>query len=233
MFKKIVKLILPPIIFNFLKFLRKKIKKKKFFMTTSKKQKLDVYYEKEMAEILEVWGAKSVWIEIQHFLLNKKGKILDIACGTGKVTEILSNKLNMNEVYGCDVSDFLIEKAAKRVIPKDKLKVTDAINLSYDDNYFDYCYSIGSLEHFTEDGIDKFLRSSKRVTKFTGFHMVPVSKSNKDEGWVTDDYQSYFNNSEEWWRSKCEKVFDKVLILDSTWESSESNQTGKWLILSK
>ena len=233
MFKKIVKLILPPIIFNFLKFLRKKIKKKKFFMTTSKKQKLDVYYEKEMAEILEVWGAKSVWIEIQHFLLHKKGKILDIACGTGKVTEILSKKLNMNEVYGCDVSDFLIEKAAKRGIPKDKLKVTDAINLSYDDNYFDYCYSIGSLEHFTEDGIEKFLRSSKRVTKYTGFHMVPVSKSNKNEGWVTDDYQSYFNNSEEWWRSKCEKVFDKVLILDSTWESSESNQTGKWLILSK
>jgi ubiquinone/menaquinone biosynthesis C-methylase UbiE len=233
MFKIIIKLILPPIIFNFLKFLRKKIKKKKFFMTASKKQKLDVYYEKEMAEILEVWGAKSVWIEIQHFLLNKKGKILDIACGTGKVTEILSKKLNMNEVYGCDVSDFLIEKAAKRGISKDKLKVTDAINLSYDDNYFNYCYSIGSLEHFTEDGIEKFLRSSKRVTKYTGFHMVPVSKSNNDEGWVTDDYQSYFNNSEEWWRSKCEKVFDKVLILDSTWESSESNQIGKWLILSK
>jgi len=233
MFKKFVKLYLPQVIFNFLKFLRKKIKKKNFFMTASKKQKLDVYYEKEMAEILEVWGAKSVWIEIQHFLLNKKGKILDIACGTGKVTEILSNKLNMKEVYGCDVSDFLIEKAAKRGISKDKLKVTDAINLSYDDNYFDYCYSIGSLEHFTEDGIEKFLSSSKRVTKYTGFHMVPVSKSNKNYGWVTDDYQSYFNNSEEWWRSKCEKVFDKVLILDSTWESSESNQVGKWLILSK
>jgi len=233
MIRKIIKLILPPLLLNFLKFLRKKLKKKNFFMTESKKQLLDVYYKKEMAEILEIWGEKSVWIEIQHFFLNKKGKILDIACGTGKVAEILSNKLNMKEVYGCDVSKFLIEKAAKRGISKDKLKVADATNLPYSEDFFDYCYSIGSLEHFTEDGIEKFLISSKKVTKYFGYHMVPVSKSNKDEGWVTDDYQSYFNNSEEWWRNKCKKVFNNVLILDSTWESGESNQIGKWLILSK
>jgi len=233
MIKKIIKLILPPLLLNFLKYLRKKLKKKKFLSRESNKQSLDIYFDKEMAEILELWGAKSVWIEIQHFLLGKKGKILDIACGTGKVTEILYKKLNMKEVYGCDVSEFLIEKATKRGIGKDKLKVADATNLPYEDNFFDYCYSIGSLEHFTEDGINQFLASSKRVTKYLGYHMVPVSKSNKDEGWVTDEYQSYFNNSEEWWKNKCKKVFDKVLILDSSWESSESNQVGKWLILSK
>ena len=233
MIKKIIKLILPPFLLNFLKYVRKKLKKKKFLSRESNKQSLDIYFDKEMEEILETWGAKSVWIEIQHFLLGKKGKILDIACGTGKVTEILSKKLNMKEVYGCDISDFLIEKAVKRGISKDKLKVADATNLPYDDDFFDYCFSIGSLEHFTEDGINQFLASSKKVTKYFGFHMVPVSKSNKDEGWATDEYQSYFNNSEEWWRNKCKKVFDKVLILDSSWESSESNQVGKWLILSK
>jgi len=226
-------MLLPPIILNLLKFLRKKLKKKKFLAQKTKTQSLDIYFDKEMAEILEIWGAKSVWIEIQHFLLGKKGKILDIACGTGKVAEILSKKLNMHEVYGCDVSSLLIDKAVERGISKDKLKVSDATNLQYDDNYFDYCYSIGSLEHFTEEGINKFLISSKNVTKYIGYHMVPVSKSNKDEGWVTDEYQSYFNNSEEWWREKCSKVFDKVVILDSSWESSESNQVGKWLILSK
>ena len=232
MIKKFIKLILPPLLVNFLKFLRKKLKKKKF-ITTSKKQLLDVYYEEEMAEMLEVWGEKSVWIEIQHLLSNKKGKILDIACGTGKVTEILSKRLNMKEIYGCDVSEFLIEKAVKRGISKDKLKVADATNLPYSNDFYDYCYSIGSLEHFTEEGIEKFLICSKRITKYLGYHMVPVSKSNKDEGWVTDEYQSYFNNSEAWWRKKCEKIFDKVLILDSTWESGESKQIGKWLILGK
>ena len=29
-------------------------------------------------------------------------------------------------------------------------------------------YSIGSLEHFTEEGILKFLKSSLRATKYTG-----------------------------------------------------------------
>lgn len=233
MIKKIVKLILPPLLLNFLKYLRKKLKKKKVISQESGKQSLDIYFDNEMAEILESWGAKSVWIEIQHFLLGKEGKILDIACGTGKVTEILSKKLNMKEVYGCDVSEFLIKKAVERGIPKDRLKVADAINLPYENDFFDYCYSIGSLEHFTEEGINNFLISSKRVTKYFGFHMVPVSKSNRDEGWVTDEYQSYFNNSEEWWKNKCKKVFKKVLILDSSWESGESNQIGKWLVLSK
>ena len=91
--KNFIKLLLPPVLLNLLKFLRKKLKKKIFFISKSKKQSLDIYFDKEMAEILEIWGEKSVWVEIQHFLLGKKGKILDIACGTGKVAEILSKKL--------------------------------------------------------------------------------------------------------------------------------------------
>ena len=74
----------------------------------------------------------------------------------------------IKDVHGCDVSEFLIEKAVKRGISKDKLKICDATNLPYGDDFFDYCYSTGSLEHFTEDGIEKFLISSKRVTKYFG-----------------------------------------------------------------
>ena len=182
-----------------------------------------------MAEILETWGERHTWIEIQLLLFNTRGNILDIACGTGKVMEILK-KININNVYGCDISDFLIQKAIDRGIEKNKLKVCDATNLPYEENYFDYCYSIGSLEHFTEKQINQFLTSSKKVTKYFGFHQIPMSKSNKDEGWITP-YQSYFNNSEEWWRVRCEQVFDKVLIIDSGWEDDKS--IGKWLILGK
>ena len=226
--KKFLKLIIPPLVLNFLIFLKKKLKQDNY-IKQSKNQSLNVYYEKKMAELLETWGERNAWIEIQHLFLNKKGKILDIACGTGKVIEILS-QLNIKEVYGCDISGFLIEKAIKRGISKDKLKICDAAKMPYGDDFFDYCYSIGSLEHFTEDGITKLLISSKRVTKYFGYHQIPVSKSNKNEGWITP-YQSYFNNSEEWWKNKCKKVFDKVLILDSSWEDTRS--IGKWLILGK
>ena len=59
-----------------------------------------------MAKILDTWGERNTWIEIQHLLYGKKNKILDIACGTGKVIEILK-KNNNSDIYGCDISDFL------------------------------------------------------------------------------------------------------------------------------
>ena len=182
-----------------------------------------------MAQILDTWGERNTWIEIQHLLHNKKAKVLDIACGTGKVIEILK-KTNDSEIFGCDISDFLIGKALERGISGSHLKVCDATNLPYSENEFDFCYSIGSLEHFTEEGILNFLKSSKRVTRYSGFHLMPVSKSNIDEGWISN-YQSYFNNSEKWWLNICKSIFENVQILDSSWEDDLS--TGKWLILNK
>lgn len=225
--KNFLKIFIPPIFLNIYRFFNKKIKN--VYKKNPTSQSLDVYYEDKMANILETWGERNTWIEIQHLLLNKQGKILDIACGTGKVMELLS-KINIKDVYGCDISEFLIKKALERGIDKSKLKVCDATALPYEEDFFDYCYSIGSLEHFTEEQIHKFLVSSKNVTKHFGFHQIPMSRSNKDEGWITP-YQSYFNNSEEWWKNKCSKVFDKVLILDSGWDDTRS--VGKWLILGK
>jgi ubiquinone/menaquinone biosynthesis C-methylase UbiE len=136
----------------------------------------------------------------------------------------------MNNIYGCDISDFLIEKAKLKGIKKDKLKVCDATNLPYEKDEFDYNYSIGSLEHFTKDGILKFLNSSMNVTKFEGYHMIPVSRNNRDNGWITN-HQSYFNNSLEWWSSLCSQVSKNYKFLDSTWEDEIS--VGKWLIIKK
>lgn len=228
MIKKIIYAILPPIFLNLLKFLKKKFKKKNY-LKNPKKQDLDLYFDPEMAKILDTWGERNTWIEIQHLLYGKQSKILDIACGTGKVIEILK-KNNSSDIYGCDISDLLIGKAINRGINKEKLKVCDATELPYSENEFDFCYSIGSLEHFTEEGIKKFLISSKKVTKFTGFHLIPVSRSNNNEGWITN-YQSYYNNSLNWWLEICQSIFDDVKILDSSWEDDIS--IGKWLVLTK
>ncbi len=193
------------------------------------KQELDLYYDPEMAKILESWGERNAWIEIQHLLFGKKAKILDIACGTGKVIEILKDN-NDYDIYGCDISDFLIEKAKIKGIDQNKLLVCDATNLPYDQNEFDYSYSIGSLEHFTEDGIKKFLLSSLKVTKYSGFHMIPVSRDGKDHGWI-ENYQSYFNNSVDWWSNICKSSSLNFSFLDSSWEDEIS--VGKWLVITK
>ena len=111
--KTLIKKLLPPFITDILRIFKRQIKKKIIQINPSK-QKLDIYYSKEMSDILDKWGARNAWIEIQHILQDKKErKILDIACGTGIVMQILKN-LGINNIYGCDISDFLIKKAEKK-----------------------------------------------------------------------------------------------------------------------
>ena len=163
-------------------------------------------------------------------LLNCSGKVLDIACGTGVTIELLS-KYNNLEVYGCDISDFLIDKAIERGIDKKYLQVCDATKMDiYENDFFDYSYSIGSLEHFTEDGILKFILETHRITKNISFHMLPVSRSEKNEGWIKT-LQSFHNNTVEWWQEKFKLKYSKFDIINSGWKDNIS--IGKWFVCFK
>ena len=187
-------------------------------------QDLDVYWDDEMAAILETWGEGNVWNEIQIFLHEAQGRVLDIACGTGKTMEVLSRFPKL-EITGCDISDRLIAKARERGIPSGRLRVADATRLDYPDGHFRYSYSIGSFEHFTEDGIRAVIAEAARVTSQASFHMVPVSRSGRDEGWMKT-YQSFFNNSVAWWLEKYGTSYARVVALPSAWEDSLS--FGRW-----
>ena len=129
------------------------------------KQQLEVYWKTNFAQELDFWGSKDVWIEIKYLLCAKEGKVLDICCGTGGTIKSLECIKDI-KVYGFDISNLLIEQAIKSGISSNLLKVLDATKTDYEDNEFDYSYSIGSLEHFTIEGIDKFSRrNKKRITK--------------------------------------------------------------------
>jgi ubiquinone/menaquinone biosynthesis C-methylase UbiE len=193
------------------------------------KQDLDLYWDPDYAQVLETWGEGNTWEEIQFLLVNCKGKILDIACGTGRTMEILSGIRGI-ELHGCDISDFLISKAIERGIRHDWLSVCDATQMNFPDNIFDYAYSIGSLEHFTEEGISKFIAECYRVTKINSFHMLPVSRSGKNEGWMKT-IQSFHNNSVNWWLNKFKTYYKTVYVLDSKWDDAIS--VGKWFICIK
>ena len=159
----------------------------------------------------------------------RRGKVLDIACGTGKSMELLT-KFEEIDVYGFDISDLLIRKAIEKGIPNDKLLVADATKTAFKDKEFDYSYSIGSLEHFTEKGIDQFIIECSRYTKLCAYHMIPVSRSGKNEGWLKTT-QSYFNNSDEWWEERFEKYFRHVVAIPSKWEDKIS--VGRWFVCCK
>src|SRR6185295_10102692 len=192
-------------------------------------QDLEVYWDDEMAQLLETWGEGNVWNEIQLLLYARRGRVLDIACGTGKTMSVLA-RFPALEIHGFDISDFLIGKARERGLSPDRLRVADATRLEYTDASFDYSYSIGSLEHFTEEGLVRAIAESARVTARAAFHMVPVSRSGTDEGWMKT-YQSFFNNSVGWWRAKYQASFQRVIDLESAW--SDGHSLGRWFVCTK
>ncbi|CAN5672873.1 hypothetical protein BH11MYX1_BH11MYX1_00710 [soil metagenome] len=195
----------------------------------SGQQDLDVYWDPKMAALLETWGLGNAWNEIQLLLANVHGSVIDIACGTGKVMTLLDAYPSL-EVHGFDISDFLIQKALDRGIPRERLRIADATKTDYADNQFDYGYSIGSLEHFTEDGIAKFAAETHRITRYASFHQMPTSRSRKNEGWMKT-LQSFHNNSPEWWVEKFRTAYSTVHVLDSTWNDKIS--VGKWFVCVK
>lgn len=227
--KQLLRELCPPLIWRTLQRLRSHLPAGATQGSPPGQQDLDVYWDPQMAQILEHWGEGNAWSEIQLLLAARRGRVLDIACGTGKVMSLLGGFAHL-EVHGCDISDMLLGKAVERGIAQDRVRVADATAMAYAAGSFDLGYSIGSLEHFTEEGIQRFLAECHRVVNGATFHMVPVSRSGRDEGWIKT-FQSYHNNSAQWWQARCEARYAHVQILDSSW--SDRISVGKWLVCEK
>jgi len=193
-------------------------------------QYLDVYWDDSYIETSLTWGEKTVWNEIQYLLASVQGRVLDIACGPAPVMSILDKSNKSIESYGCDISDRLVKLAIEKGIRKDRIKVADATNLDYENDFFDYSYSIGSLEHFTEDGIDAVIDNCHRVTRVASYHQIPTCKKNRLTGWINLQ-QSFHNMPIDWWKEKFLKKFSEVTTLNSSWGDILSD--GTWFICKK
>ena len=175
--KKFIKQLLPPILL----YLIKKIYY--FFIINKNKlivkknnQDVKIYDQDEAVEKIDEWGEHDVWNEIKFIMHDKKGKILDLACGTGKNIIDLKKINNNAQFFGCDISQNLINVAIKNGVSKENLTCIDATKMEFSENFFDYSYSIGSLEHFTEEGIENVVDKLYHCTKIASFHMMPISK---------------------------------------------------------
>jgi ubiquinone/menaquinone biosynthesis C-methylase UbiE len=191
-----------------------------------REEDLAIYWNEDFAEELDRWGDGNAWTEIRLLLAGREGKVLDVACGTGRSIQDL-DRGNRLEVYGCDISDLLIAKAREKGIKPERLTVCNAAALPYPDKDFDYSYSIGSLEHFDLESLESCLKECVRVTRGASFHMVPVSRSGRDEGW-TKRAQSFHNNSAQWWMDRFARHYRAVELVESRWDDDIS--VGKWFI---
>lgn len=99
--------------------------------------------------------------EMLNNIIPKRGKILDLGCGTGHVAELLSDR----EWYGVDISPKSVEKARAFY---NEVKVGDITKkIPYPDDYFDYVLLLATLHHVYKC-IPETIKEAKRVLKKGG-----------------------------------------------------------------
>ena len=119
--------------------------------------------------------------------------ILDIACGSGFGTHLLSTS-SIGQVYGGDLSSEAINLCQK-TWNKDNLsyEIMDGTQLKFEDNYFDVVVSFETIEHTTK--FNEMIQELKRVVKPNGtiYLSTPNIKVNSPSGIVRNPY-----HTQEW-----------------------------------
>ena len=107
---------------------------------------------------------------IRKFLKNvQKKKVLDVGCGSGE--DILAcEKLGAKEVYGIDISSFMIKEAKKRVSTPSNLKICDLKKINFESKFFDIVISRFSLNYIKN--LNKAFTEIGRVLKKRGMLII-------------------------------------------------------------
>lgn len=102
-----------------------------------------------------------------------KGRLLDIGCGGGRISETLPYYYPHVSIYGCDISKTAVTYAKKLGSGEVKYAQIKNKRFPYKNNFFDVCICLDVLEHVPD--IDYFLKEVKRVLKKNGkfFLIVP------------------------------------------------------------
>jgi SAM-dependent methyltransferase len=163
-------------------------------------------------------------------LLPERGKILDIACGSGRDAKLFSDLGFV--VVGIDASVAMIEKA-RTVAPKAQFYVKDMMDLPFDANSFDGVIYSGGLFHLEKTDAPRMM--GKIYTMLTiGSPLFLSVKRGKGEGLELDKrynvekFFSYYEQEEieELVRSTGFEIVDTIgKTLDSSYH------TNPWIYL--
>ena len=135
---------------------------------------------------------------IDHYGLKAGDKILDIGCGKGFLLYDFTKILPGIEIYGIDVSKYALENSKEEI--KDRLIYGNATSLPYEDNYFDFVFSLNTFHNLECYDLFDALKEMERVGKNNKYICVEayrneVEKMNLLYWQVTCEA---FNTPKEW-----------------------------------
>jgi len=120
------------------------------------------------------WHSRRI-IEIKRMLPTQLGKILDVGCHAGFITENILRAVEYQTLDGIDISKQAIKHAKKR-IKQGNFVVGDAHKLPYKQNQFDSLFCFEALEHLENPPI--VIKEMKRVLKKNGAIYILVPTDN-------------------------------------------------------
>lgn len=151
--------------------------------------KMSNWYDKERQrgyfEVVDKIAWKALTSELS--LMNKKPKILDLGCGTGRYLAPLSEA--GFDIYGCDFSEGMLRIVQKRINGTCKIIIGEATEIPFRDSSFDFVYSFKVLPHI--QNVCQALEEIHRILKPNGIAIL----------------EFYNRNSIRWVFSKLAKIY--------------------------
>ena len=116
---------------------------------------------------------------VSYYKLGPKAKVLDVGCAKGYMLYDFKREFKDIEVYGIDVSKYAIDNCHPEV--KDFLKVGNAKNIEFEDNYFDLVISINTVHNLDLDDCIDSIKEISRVSKSNSFITVDAFNSEEEK----------------------------------------------------
>lgn len=103
-------------------------------------------------EVARLERQARVAIELERHVWRRAGlkpgmRVLDLACGTGIISEALAETVAPAQVVGCDLSPQLLAQASQRCQDNLRFVQADVYALPFEDNSFDFVYARFLFQH--------------------------------------------------------------------------------------